>query len=123
MADFSRLAATAQRLIAANGRPITVVKFGSTPADDAKPWRGRREYHEAEVTGAGAFVPESMAEDAADAVRRRSDFVLFAAENDGGHDLRTFDAIEDGDLTWKIIKVTLVAPAATRIIYEFEVAR
>lgn len=122
MADFVKLAATAQRLIAANGRPVTIVKFGSTSADDSKPWRGRREYHEAEVAGRGVFVPESVVNNP-DGVKRENEFLLFAANDDGGHELETFDAIEDGGRTWKIVQATLLEPGSTRLLYEFEVAR
>ena len=127
MANFTTLAATAKRLIDANGRSITIVKFGSSPQDTDKPWRGKREYHVAEVTGFGAFVPASelkttIAQDT-DGILRENEYVLFAANDDGGHDLRDFDAIEDGGRTWKILAVELIAPASTRVMYQIEVQR
>jgi len=122
VADLVKLAATAKRLIGANGRQIKLVKFGSAAADDSKPWRGRREYHKAEVTGYAVQVPESTMTNE-DGVKRLDDFFLFAANDDGGHDLRTFDAIEDGGWVWKIVKVRLLDPGSTRILYEFEVER
>jgi hypothetical protein len=127
VADFVKLAATAQRLITANGRQVTIAKFGSSPADDSKPWRGRREYHEAEVTGYAAFVPGSMLRSmiARDdqGVLREGEYALFAADDDDGYDLRDFDAIEDGGKTWKIKSVELIAPASTRVLYMIEVER
>jgi hypothetical protein len=127
VADFVGLAATAKRLIDANGRTITVVKFGSVPQDSDKPWRGRREYHEAEVQGKAVFVPRTLnlasrTEDQ-DGVDRQMDYFYFAANNDGGFELETFDAIVDGARTWKIASVELIAPADTRVLYQIEVQR
>lgn len=122
MADFAKLAVTAQRLITANGRTVTVRKHGSTPTDSAKPWRGQRTPVTTEVTGAGCFVPESMVENP-DGVKRQGEYLLFAAADDDDNDLRTFDSIVDGGQVWKIVKATLLAPGSIRVIYEFEVER
>ena len=40
MVDYTALAATATRLIEANGRSITVLARSQLPDDSAKPWRG-----------------------------------------------------------------------------------
>ena len=127
MANFVGLAATAKRLIDANGRTITVIKWGSASRDADKPHRGRREYRAAEVSGAGVFVPRTLslasrAEDV-EGVTRKGDYFYFAADNDDGELLETFDAIEDGGAIWKILSVELLAPADTRVLYQIEVAR
>jgi hypothetical protein len=122
VADFIKLALTAKRLIDANGRQVTLIKYGNAPQDQDKPWRGRSEYHEAEVVGYAAFVPSSSIKNA-NSVKREVSFALFAADDDGGHELETFDAIDDDGIIWKIIRTELIAPASTRVLYKFEVTR
>ena len=128
MANFVALAATTKRLIDANGRSVTVIKWGTAPQDADKPWRGRREYRSAEVTGIAVFVPRTqklatVAEDDEAGTSRLRDYCYFAADNDGGYDLSTFDAIEDGEVVWRINSVEQITPASTRILYQIEVVR
>ena len=40
MVDYSKLLTTAQSLIQANGKLITVTKLATAAADSTKPWRG-----------------------------------------------------------------------------------
>ena len=122
MADFNKLALTAKRLIDANGRQVTLIKYGNDPADSDKPWRGRNDYHEAEVVGFASFVSDSFLKNV-DSIKRESNFALFAAEDDEGNDLETFDVIDDGGIIWKIIQTELIAPATKRVLYQFEVKR
>ena len=128
MANFTKLALTAKRLIEANGRPITVVKYGNASQDQDKPWRGRKEYREAEVTGYGAFVPRTqlLATTAAnvDGVIREADYFLFSGADDGGYELEKFNAIIDSDGSeWKIASCELINPGSTRVLYQIEVTR
>lgn len=127
MANFDKLALTAQRLIAANGRSVTIVKYGKASNDQDKAWRGQNEYHEAEVPGTAAFVPKTQlvttSAENVDGVVRESEYALFAAEDDGGHDLRQFNVIEDGGEVWRIVHVELLQPADKKILYMFEVKR
>jgi len=127
VADFDKLALTAQRLIEANGRAVTVIKFGTDSQDQDKPWRGQNEYREAEVPGAMAFIPKTQVlttrAENVDGVVRETQYSLFAAENDGDHDLEHFNVIEDGDTLWRIVSVELISPADKRVMYIFEVKR
>jgi len=128
VANFTALAATAKRLIDDNGRSITVIKWGSASKDTEKPWRGRRGYREAEVTGAAVFVPRTLklstfASDDEEGTSRLRNYCYFAADNDAGYDLSTFDAIEDGGVIWRIESVEKIEPAALRVLYQIEVVR
>lgn len=127
MADFAKLAATATRLIEKNGRSVRVVKYGNNPQDQDKPWRGQKTYLDAQVTGIAAFVPKTQLigtfAGQEDGLLRETEYALFAAENDAGYHLEQFDAIVDGDRTWRITRTEILCPAATRVIYMFEVAR
>lgn len=126
MADFAKLAAAAQRLISANGRTVVIAKLGSAPQDTDQPWRGQSDYGATLVTGKAVFVSErdlgyTVRDE--DNVRRPDKVALFAAADDGGHELETFDEIRDGNVVWRIMKVGVLAPADTRLIYMFEVTR
>ncbi|MCP4897716.1 MAG: hypothetical protein GY906_12150 [bacterium] len=122
MVDFIKLAATAQRLINANGRSVSIVKHGKTPSDMNKPWRGESTPVIATVTGIASFVPMQQIENN-DGVRRGTDYALFAADDDGGNELEDFDVIIDGGVTWQILDAKLINPASKRIMYQFEVKR
>lgn len=128
MADLSvTLAATAKRLIDKHGRTVTLLKHGSTPADGNKPWRGVSAPVDATVTGKAAFVPRTfiLASFAADfdGVLEESEYALFAADNDDGELLETFNVMQDGSRDWKIMRTELIAPGDTRVLYMMQVKR
>ncbi len=126
MADFVALAATAERLIEANGRSVTVTKQGATAADPNKPWRTTPTPVAGSVTGLAVFVaPSSLGYvvENVDNVKRAEQVALFAANNDGGSTLEDFDVIIDGGTTWKILRAEVLQPASTRLLYMFEVSR
>lgn len=126
MADFVALAATAKRLIDANGRTVTVTKQGSTPGDPTQPWRGQSTPVVSEVTGKAVFVdPSTLGAlfQNVDNVKRGEQIALFAASNDGGYSLETFDTLTDGTAVWKVEETKLLAPASTRLLYMLRVSR
>lgn len=126
MVDFVKLAATAKRLIDANGRTVTVRKQGSTPVDPAKPWRGQSTPEADSVTGKAVFVSPSdlgYVVENQDNVKRADQVALFSANDDGGKALETFDTIVDGSVEWKILRTEVLKPADTRLIYQFEVSK
>ena len=55
--NYAKVAATANRLIAKNGRPITLYKIDGTVSETLKPWRGAKEQKPTSpVATFGAFV-------------------------------------------------------------------
>lgn len=126
MADHAKFAATAKRLIDKHGRSVTVVKRGKQPSDSNKPWRSQAAPVTDEVTGIAVFVNSSdlgyMVRDEEN-TKRSVKVALFAADDDGGNNLETFDEIRDGSVKWQISKAEVLFPADTRILYMFEVAR
>ena len=130
MVDFVRLAATAERLINANGRTISVIKLEKTAADPAKPWRGpadSRDPAQTTVTGRGSFVPiasaASLGIDVAqvDNLKEEAQVCLFPANSDGGNSLERFDEILDRGARWQIVLTSVLQPADTRLMYFFVV--
>jgi hypothetical protein len=128
VANFVALAATAKRLIDANGRAISIVRLSQVVSDPAKPWRGPAAPRGAAATtvpGRGAFVVLGgsglgikFKQDLPD-----SEVCLFPASDDAGQLLEDFDEIIDGPNRWKIVECQVLQPADTRLIYFFQVAR
>lgn len=118
--DFSALA---KRLIDKNGRPITIVNLGETPADPTKPWRGAADARAeaTEVPGTGAFVTGAPGELGITFENGAPDsqVVLFPAADDDGETLEDFDEIVDGSTRWRIVETKILQPGTTRFIYAF----
>lgn len=126
MADFTKLAATAKRLIEKNGRTVTVQQQAVTAADASMPWRATPTPAAVSVTGKAVFVDSAslgITYVNEDNVKRGVQVALFAASNDGNNELEAFDTIEDGTRTWKITNAEVLQPADTRLLYMFEVAQ
>ena len=123
MANFTRLAATAKRLVDKNGRSVTLTKQGKTPTDATKPWRGLSTPTVSTVTGKAVFVEPSKEQRNVDNVKRADAVVYFAANNDAGQALETFDTLLDGTTIWKINRAELLKPATKKLLYILEVAR
>lgn len=129
MVDFVALAITVKRLIDGSGRPITLVKLNQGATDSSKPWRGLadpRATPAATASGNGVFVdPSSLSELGIQASgdKRVDKIVMFAANDDGGENLLNFDELVDDTERWKIVKVQLLQPGATKLLYFFEVGR
>lgn len=129
MVDFVALAAIAERLITENGRAVTVVKLNQGSDDTAKPWRGvadPRATPVATVTGNGVFVELSSLSELgiqASDDKRVEKVVMFAANDDDGNNLLTFDELIDDTERWKIVASQVLQPADTKILYFFEVGR
>jgi hypothetical protein len=121
VANFTKLAATALRLINANGRTVTIVHQGNTPTDPTKPWRGEDTTVRASVTGTGVFT--SLEALNPDNTKREGQMLLFAASADESNDLEEFDQVVDGARYWKIVRAEVIGPADTRVLYKFEVSR
>lgn len=132
MADYVTLAATARRLIRANGAPRTLVKAGAVPADSSKPWRGADDPRgdDAETatayalavnpSGAASLGLKSISEDL---LKRTSAILVFEAPLSGITDLRTVDFVRDGDGESRVTFVETLRPAAVDLLHFVGVAR
>jgi hypothetical protein len=116
MADFEKLAATAQRLVEKNGRAMQLIRHNRTAADPTKPWRGNVA---TPTTGAGGdpgldaiacFVPASgsglgrlFQQTAGTLAVAFEQIGLVASGSIADADLSTYDRVIDEDGTsWKI---------------------
>tara|TARA_R110000772_G_scaffold267648_1_gene392128 strand:- start:103 stop:489 length:387 start_codon:yes stop_codon:yes gene_type:complete len=128
MVDYVKLAATATRLVEANGRDLSFVQLLETPTDVAEPWRGNATPREAStiVLGSGVAVPPSSASTlgihvADDHFLKRADQILICVAEE---DIENFDeVIDEGSTVWKITGVEKLRPSTTTILYFVGVKR
>src|SRR5258708_4248254 len=108
--NYTTIRALAVKLIAANGKPLTFFKAGTTLTDAAKPWKG--------VTGAdtqktviGVVIPLDQMDD--HEAMRRGDAIAYVAAKEFGdtNDPIEFDRMTDPDgYTWEVHGIKLIAP-------------
>lgn len=126
MVDYARMQATATRLIRANGRKMTLVKFDRTNADNAKPWDGptdaRNGTNATRVTATVVDAPIlelrrlgliGIAED----LIMRSDSQVIIDGQATDEDLRNFNEVVDGTETLKISAIERLKPGPLTMMY------
>lgn len=122
MVDYVSLAATAERLIAENGRDVTLVKRSETPADAGKPWRGTTA-DDTSITVKGVVIPFEAEDQDGDLFRREDKQAFVAADATSPNEIESFDELDDGSDTYKIINVELIHPGDTRVLYVLQVRK
>lgn len=133
MVDFNRLAATAKRLIEANGRDITFEQSDRTPSDATKPWRGVNQPNvaagQATVTVKAAVVPSTGGRFGrtrtadGDLVQTHDEVALVASDSlPSGVDLKQYDRVVDDTRSWRIVGVQELRPATKSVIFEVRLA-
>lgn len=121
MANYARLAATALRLINANGRSVTLTKRSQTPLDAAQPWRGNNPTGDVPVTLKGVFSSDTADAETAEIIRRGNKVFLIAASATAA-DLRLYSKMTDSDGTiFEVVKARLVKPGDTALLWKLEV--
>lgn len=114
---YTRLAATASRLITEKGRSINFVKQSETPADASKPWNGPIA-SETLLPLRGVFVPpNTVRQFGITALGRGTEFEDMLAKseqvvitNSGDNDLREYRTLRDGGVDWGIIGLQELKP-------------
>jgi hypothetical protein len=130
MANYVRLAATAQRLIEKNGRIVKFVRFDLDANDVDKPWRGPAELPESPYTPvvpypeAKAVVVPYVEKDIDGSLIRVGDKRLFVAVNSlPDDDLELYNAVVDGEALYRIVNVSLLNPGEVRLLYEMQIRK
>jgi hypothetical protein len=122
MVDYTKLAATASRLITSNGRSITFVRKSETPADVNKPWKGPVVGETTFVTD-GVFVPpNTVRQFGITSLGQGTEFVdllQFSEQivilHQGQTDLRQFTILRDGS-DWNILGLQVLCPADVNVL-------
>lgn len=125
MPDHVALAATAKRLIEANGRTVTVRRLDRTITDPSKPWRGTsdpRATPNATASVKAAFVDPSSAASMGLMLSDPNlvasiDSVALIAATSTVADLATFDEVVDGSLVLKIDNIDVLKPGDVKMLY------
>lgn len=131
MVDLVKAAATAKRLIEANGRSVQLFKVDRTPADTSEPWRGVSGAPSTAAGGASqaaivAFVPATgggfgkVTSDRPGTLATAVTTVGLLAANSvpSSVDVSQFDSIRDGAKIWKIVAREELRPATGSIMWQ-----
>lgn len=122
MVDFLALLATAQSLLAANGRSVTFIRHNQTLADATKPWQGPADPR---ATPAASSVQSAVFVEPASAVKlgvasEQSDLIMNSEQimivAAGSVDLLQFQEVLDGTVYWKITTITSLRPGTTTVL-------
>ena len=139
MANFTKAAATAKRLVEANGRRVELFRSNRTPDDTTKPWRGTSEQPHVSEGGAGfpvvmAFVPASgggfgkLLRDLAGSLQVTFEQMGLLASDSipSGYtfqDVEQADRVRDGDDIWRIVVREHLRPASKSVLFMVGLAR
>lgn len=124
MVDYARLSATATRLIQANGRSFTLVKFNEIAADANEPWNGPASGGQTTLTLYGVFVPPATIKQfGLQGLGQGTEFVDLVTyseqviiTNPTTNDLRQYSEVIDDSVRWGIIGTQVLKPASTTIL-------
>jgi hypothetical protein len=128
MVNYTQLAATAQRLIEANGRSVTLVERSSTPEDASKPWRGPDEdvTPPTQTTVTGVFLSATSETELgellqlidAGLIQRGQKFLMVAADSlPSTLDIRAQASVLDGAQSWAVQEVATLQPGSTPLLH------
>lgn len=118
--DYAPISATALRLIAKFGRPITVRAVPATAATAGQEWLGRAAPVDYSVQA--VWVDRSsMKNQATLAESIEGSFLVAGSSFPAGFDPKTADGIVDGALTYRIVEAQRTAPGDTAVLYTFVV--
>lgn len=130
MVDMAAAATTAQRLVEANGRTVTIQQRSTTPADANKPWRGPAAAQGATLSAILCFVPLAggglgqLFEDVPrELIRSATGGALVASLSVPGADLAAYDTVLDGAQAWKILFAQELRPSSTSILWALGLTR
>lgn len=126
MPDHTNFVELAKRLIAKQGRQITLKKLAATTADATKPWKGTGPATtSAEATTPAVFLPaqgSGLGKVVTDKeLLKRADQVALVAPHET--DLEDMTIIVDDSVQWKIEWVQVLKPADQLCLYVFGVCR
>ena len=125
MVNYVRIAATAKRLIEANGRNVTLIRKSRTPANASEPWRGPTSPGDATVGVVKAII-YPVREEEIDGFLIKAGMEKATIAHDSlatPQDLRDIDAIIDATVTYKVVKAVVIGPGGTNLVYEFFLER
>ena len=123
MVDYTKLAATADRLIKANGREITFIGKSQTPADPTKPWDGPTDGTDTKLILKGVFVPpNTVRQFGLTALGQGTEYVDLISFSEqiiitfqGDNDLRLYTQVLD-DVKYGIVGLQVLKPGPINML-------
>lgn len=125
MVDYVKLAATAERLIRHNGRPITFVRKPGVQLDPTKPWKGADPTeNEILLPLNGVFVtPNQVRIFGLSALGEGAEFIDMVSFSQqiiitfpGENDLRGYQTVRDGTINWNVTAYQFLRPANLNLL-------
>jgi len=129
--NYTKAAATALKLLSANGRPVTLVKINRTPSDPNKPWEGSDNTPDTTVTATAVFVDPVSEKDLGrnlkrgptDGITKGFQIAFISAAENPGVDLSEYDRMIDNGVVYTVDEIDVLKPGNTILMYEFRVRR
>lgn len=122
MVDYVKLAATAERLVAKNGREITLVRKSETPTDPTKPWKGPQAGETLLPLRAVFVPPNTVRQFGITSLGQGTEFVDLLAFSEqiaivfqGQNDVREYTTLRDG-VDWNILGIQVLKPADINLL-------
>lgn len=124
--DYTDVLATAKELTEEFGRAITVQRLDTTPADNAKPWRGPADPTatvDGEVSLFGVSVPPDSLirlglEVQSPELVQRSKLIFIAAPDDADTDISAFNHLVDYDgQSYRVTVIHTLRPAEVQLLH------
>jgi hypothetical protein len=125
MVNYVKSAATAKRLIEANGQDVSLYRKNETAGDATKPWRGPSGTGNKLIATVKGVVVDMNDKDVDGTLIRRSDRKLMVA-NDSlptGTTTEDIDHIRISGEDYKVVSSSPLQPGSVRILYEFILRR
>lgn len=125
MVNYVKAAATAKRLIEANGRTVVLYRKNTTPADTNKPWRQPAStINEVVASPKGIFYPIEDKDEKDGLVRRSEQRLMIAHDSLSPPEvLDDIDHVSDNGYIYKVVSAIPLQPGDVRIAYEFILKR
>ncbi len=124
--NYTKLAATAKRLIEANGRKLIMLRPSEVAADTAKPWDGPAPATaDTEFAISGVFVPpNTVRQFGLTALGTGHDFLEDLIQTSeqmcitfpGETDLAQFTHMKDGTVDWNVIGIQVLKPGNVTLL-------
>ena len=131
--NYTKSQAVALRLLTENGRPVTLLKFSTSPDDLNKPWKGSTGLETLTVTAVFTDPVSEKDLGAAEIVmeggHKSGKKIAFIAAgenldaNGAPIDLAEYDQLIDGGRTYKMEEIHTLAPGNIPLMYEVRLAR
>lgn len=117
MAIHDKYAALAKRLIRKNGGPVVLYKNSRTATNPAKPWEGNTNVFAQTYDMIGLLTEYTEEEIDGVNILRGDRRVLVESSND----LKGFNAVSIGTEFFSIVRVNVLRPGTTTIMYDIQV--